>query len=270
MKYHSTVCILLLSACAGVPTPQGRGLAANALASAHEWQSEVIAGEVFDLVAYVPKVISPAASLTIYLEGDGHAWQSSRRPSTDPTPINPLALRLALAHPSGQAAYLARPCQYMSAAAKPCATRYWTGARFAPEVIAASSRAIDVLKTRFGASRLTLVGYSGGAAVAVLVAEERKDVERLVTVAGNLDHQAWTAFHKVTPLSESLDPMHNRAALGTVAQWHFVGSHDAVVPAHLITKFTSNLPKTQTITLKGYDHTCCWAENWPQLWATVK
>lgn len=270
MKLFPAVVVLFLSACAGTPTPQERDLSAQALASARGWQSEVIEGALFDLVAYVPKAITPEASLTIYIEGDGHAWQSSRQPSADPTPINAVALRLALAHPSGQAAYLARPCQYVSAHAKPCAPRYWTSARFAPEVIAASSHALDVLKTRFGATRLTLVAYSGGAAVAVLLAEQRKDIERVVTVAGNIDHQAWTTFHHVSPLSESLDPMQNRAALGSMAQWHFVGSQDAVVPAHLTKMFTLGMPKAQTITIKGYDHACCWAENWPQLWAAVQ
>ena len=33
--------------------------------------------------------------LTLYLEGDGRAWASRYRLSSDPTPVNPLALRLA-------------------------------------------------------------------------------------------------------------------------------------------------------------------------------
>jgi len=39
------------------------------------------------------------------------AWLAVPRPSQDPTPVDPLALRLALVQPTGNAAYLARPCQ---------------------------------------------------------------------------------------------------------------------------------------------------------------
>ena len=269
MKLTSSFLLLLLSACAGIPTPVARRQTANHLAAAQGWQGEYIAGEVFNLLAYHPKTISPDKLLTVYLEGDGHAWQTSRRPSTDPSPLEPLVLRLALAHPAGNAAYLARPCQYADESPQPCNARYWTGARFAPEVIAASSQAIDLLKTRFGAERLTLVGYSGGAAVATLLAQNRTDVERLITVAGNIDHKAWTTFHRVTPLSESLDPMLNRTRLGTLPQWHFVGSQDSVVPSQLVATVTLGMPNAKIITINGYNHTCCWADHWPQLWASM-
>ena len=87
--------------------------------------------------------------------------------------------------------------------------RYWTTHRFAPEVIRASDLALDRLKTLFGAQRLVLVGYSGGAAVALLVAARRHDMGQIITVAGNLDHQAWTHYHHVQALSGSLNPVDN-------------------------------------------------------------
>ncbi|GAB2181920.1 hypothetical protein DLREEDagrD3_21430 [Denitratisoma sp. agr-D3] len=51
---------------------------------------------------------------------------------------------------------------------------------------------------QLGARRLTLVGYSGGAAA--LLAARCSDVVRLVTIAGNLDHRAWTRYHHITTL----------------------------------------------------------------------
>lgn len=88
------------------------------------------------------------------------AWISSDMPSTDPTPTDPLALKLALAHPEGQAVYLARPCQFTGT--DRCARKYWTDTRFSVEVVRAMNLAIDQLKARFSAQEIELVGYSGG------------------------------------------------------------------------------------------------------------
>ncbi len=50
--------------------------------------------------------------MVVYIEGDGRAYVNRRTPSNDPTPGNPMALRLALADPSLRVLYLGRPCQY--------------------------------------------------------------------------------------------------------------------------------------------------------------
>jgi hypothetical protein len=49
--------------------------------------------------------------LTVYIEGDGFAWLSRSQASYDPSPLNPVGLELALRHPLGESAYLARTCQ---------------------------------------------------------------------------------------------------------------------------------------------------------------
>ncbi len=132
-----------------------------------------------------------AGRLHVYIEGDGHAWENTRTPSSDPTPHSDVTLRLAAADPTACAVlYLARPCQYTRVLSPACATRYWTDARFAPEVISATNAAIDRAKAQTGAQRVVLVGFSGGGAVAVLAATLRDDVAFLGTVAGNLDHAA--------------------------------------------------------------------------------
>jgi len=260
---------MLLSACATVPAPAERRQFADTLAAAKGWQATELAVAPFTLVAYVPATIAKAPGLTVYIEGDGFAWLTGSQPSSDPTPRDPLALRLALAHPAGNAAYLARPCQYVDAERSACAQRYWTEKRFAPEAIDAANRAVDVLKQRFGAQQLTLVGYSGGGAVAALLAERRTDVARLVTVAGNLDHRAWTAHHRVQPLSGSLNAADDAAQLERLPQTHFIGVRDRVIPPELAQKFPLAMRGVGSSKLRivaDYDHHCCWADNWAQLW----
>ncbi len=183
-----------------MPAPEERVAGAEQLAAQRGWQASVVAAGQFSLMAYLPRTINPSPTLTVYIEGDGLAWIGGSRPSDDPTPANPLALRLALAQPAGNAAYLARPCQYAGRRDSACTDSYWTDRRFSREVVESTSIAIDALMLRFGADRLTLVGYSGGGAIAALVAAQRPDVVLLITVAGNLDHDNWTKHHNVLPL----------------------------------------------------------------------
>jgi len=261
---------LLISACTSIPSASDRRDTAEALAQASGWQALNLHTTTFDLLAYVPTYIQPDEHLTVYVEGDGLAWITPSHPSPDPTPRNPLALKLALAHPEGNAAYMARPCQYQQSAA--CAVKYWTDARFAPKVIEASSQAIDVLKSRFNAKSLTLVGFSGGGAVATLLAARRNDVDRLVTVAGNLDHRAWTTRHRITPLRESLNPADHVRGLSRVRQWHFVGGRDKVIPPELVESFAKRFPAAQqptVLTESEFDHHCCWVDSWPRLWRSI-
>ena len=94
----------------------------------------------------------------------------------------------AVAGPAPNVAYLARPCQFMPMDRNPqCAVPYWTGKRYTPEVIASMNDAVDRLVARVPGQPVNLIGYSGGGAVAVLIAARRHDVATLRTVAGNLD-----------------------------------------------------------------------------------
>jgi pimeloyl-ACP methyl ester carboxylesterase len=219
-------------------------------------------------LVWIPTQIDPGDQLVVYIEGDGLAYIADDRPSSDPTPLSPMALQLALAQPDGNRAVLDRPCQYLKEGAH-CAERYWTTARFSPEVIGAMSAALDGLRERFRAQRLILVGYSGGASVAALLALRRTDVVGLVTVAGNLDHRAWTAWHRVSPLTGSLDPVDDVSALQRVPQIHLAGEKDRIVPPELLEEFAVRVLGAKVQILKGYDHHCCWAENWPAIWRSI-
>lgn len=259
---------LLSAACTTIPSPQERLAHADALAAQKGWQASRIRAGRFELVAYAPPHSPSVELLTIYIEGDGFAWVSSTTPSIDPTPRNPLALRLALAHPEGDAVYLARPCQYVDAARSGCAQRYWTNARFAADVVEAENLAVDHLKQRFGANRLVLVGYSGGGAVAALVAARRTDVVRLVTVAGNLDHRAWTSHHRVEALSGSLNAADVADQLSKLPQTHFIGGKDRVIPPDLAKRWPDEFAGVNVYHLHvipDFDHACCWAESWSAL-----
>lgn len=208
-------------------------------------------------------------TLRVYIEGDGAAWPGPYRPPRDPTPVEPVALALAAADPSPQVAYLGRPCQYLDAAElAACAPAYWTGSRFAPEVVHAYMQSLDRLKSATGARRLRLVGYSGGGVLAALLASRRNDIEQLVTVASPLAVAEWTAWHKISPLRESLDPATTQGVRWPPAI-HFAGADDDVVPPPLIAGFAARSGGIFRA-VDGFDHQCCWSRDWRRLLEEAK
>lgn len=261
--------LLVLNACAVVPDASVRREQIITAAAAVGWQQQIIPSGDFDLASFVPASIAAQQRLVIYLEGDGLAWINSSRPSSDPTPITALALQLAQKHPSPNAVYLARPCQYVTVQYRQnCRQSVWTSAQFSESVIQATSNAIDILKQRYQSKMLVLVGYSGGGVVAALVAARRDDVVRLVTVASNLDHRYWTTLHQITPLSGSLNPTDFYQQLASIPQLHLAGAKDKVVPPAVIEKFVNGFKQKQLVTIKimrGFDHQCCWLDDWLML-----
>lgn len=262
------ICVLGLAACSTLPSPQARRAHADELAEARGWQALPVRTTHFDLQAYGPAPAGPVETLAVYIEGDGLAWLDVSTPSSDPTPLTPLGLKLALAHPSGVAAYVGRPCQYVGASSRGCSPAHWQTRRFAPEVIDAMDQALSALQKRWGARRLVLVGYSGGATVAALLAARHSDVARLVTVAGNLDHRAWTAHHRVSALNGSLNAADVASSLAAISQLHFVGVSDPVIPPKLAWQWPAGFQGPAGANVKlidGFDHVCCWAQHWPSL-----
>lgn len=265
-----TAIAALLAACGTVPSAEQRSEQISNWAMDQDWQPWLLPGDRFDLMAFVPRDLGRVERLTVYIEGDGLAWLDRYTPALAPTPSDPVALRLAMTDAGAQAVYLARPCQYTSGPSfKGCNSRYWGSHRFAPEVVDAMNRAVDDLLRAHGASRLVLVGYSGGAAVAALLAERRQDVDALVTVAGVLDADGWTRQQRVSPLHGSLDPLLVSAPLADLPQWHFVGGQDRTVPGGLLARFlaTASGQKSKAVVHvePSFDHGCCWPQAWPVL-----
>lgn len=224
-------------------------------------------GQTFTLAGWLKCGESP--TLAAYIEGDGAAFVNRSTPSSDPTPRDPLAFKLALADPSPSVLYLARPCQYVSETERRnCSAAYWTGARYSEPVIADLNLAVSQAKELCRANKVELLGYSGGGAAAALIAARRQDASRLITVAANLDLEAWTRLHQVTPLLDSLNPTLVAEKLRELPQVHYAGEDDTVVPASVIQPFVDRVanPKLARLSIvEGQSHYCCWQTQWPRL-----
>ena len=264
MKNAFVICMfLLISACA-----QDRHQIANDFVQEHLFQNSVIRAEPFLITSY-NKIKSQNNLARIYIEGDGLAWSGRRTPSLDPTPIDPVALRLAMSDPAENIIYLARPCQYTKMiSSNICPDKYWTSHRFAPEVVASYQSALDQLKEKYNLTGFELVGFSGGANIAVLLSAKRNDITNLRTVAGNLDHKTLHEIHDVSQLSGSLNAADYAMDVFDIPQMHFVGADDKLITIKIIESFKGKSGKTNCVhgrLIENASHEKGWTDIWPDL-----
>lgn len=217
------------------------------------------------LAAVMPSDGFQTRRLVVVIEGDGAAHDGRGRPTSDPTPDQPVALEIARAWPGG-AAWLGRPCQFTSDPL--CRPSDWTIDRFSAGALETMNAGLDALKAQAGAGELVLVGWSGGGVIAALAAASRRDVAGLVTIAAPLDVQAWTESRGLSPL-EGLDP--GRMAAPQIPQVHVFGAFDPVVRPVVMRKTARRWagPQGQVITWPER-HECCWARRTPQIAAALE
>ena len=256
---------LLLFGCTHVPDGGDRARLARDIAVTAGLTSTFLEAGRFSIQARY-KLKNPAAPVTVYIEGDGHVW-TRVAPSADPTPVNPVALRLAALDASENILYLARPCHY---SLSNCTVQDWTSARMSGEVVEAYLDILRRFQEEQGVSRYRLVGFSGGGGVAVLLAAHlHRDglVDDLRTVAGNLDHQLWTRRLGLLPLSDSLNPRDNSAELVDLPQLHFVGAKDQIIDSSIYDNYAAAASTNRCLkrVLVPVAHATGWARYWPDL-----
>ncbi|MFM0631253.1 alpha/beta hydrolase family protein [Paraburkholderia xenovorans] len=240
---------------------------ADALATPVGLKREQVGTNSFVLTAF-SRISRPDEPVDIYIEGDGSAWISRSEPSLDPTPREATGLALAAADPAANVVYLARPCQFTPMEMNPrCSVAYWTAKRFAPEVVASLNEAVDRFTARVPGERINLVGYSGGGALAVLIAAQRTDVASIRTVAGNLDDEFVNRLHHVSSMPESENPVDFAARVATIPQIHFSGADDTVVPPVVAQRFVDATGKrcAQARTVADLAHDGDWRRLWSAL-----
>lgn len=249
-----------LAGCAAAPEAADPGPFAAA------FERAVLHGAEFDHVVFRNAVRDPARPLHVYLEGDGRPYLDRWTVAADPTPRRPVMLGLMALDPA-PAVYVGRPCYFGLAAQPPCTPLDWTLARFSTRVLASMEAVVERLRVDSGAAGLELYGHSGGGAIAVLLARRLPTVERVVTLAGNLDIEAWAARHRYAPLAGSLNPVDGGPLPAGIVQQHVVGARDRNVPPQLLESAAGRLGGGPVRVIDGADHACCWTRYWPALLA---
>ncbi len=260
MRIGLLAVLLAIAACAG-PSPRF-----DREAQELGFVREDVAGAGFTHAVYRAPRIAAGKRLHVYLEGDGTPWIDGRYAAVDPTPRAPVALKLMARDPQA-AMLLGRPCYHGHYADAGCGPALWTDARYSETVVASMAAALSV--ARPPGARLTLIGHSGGGALAMLLAERVAGVDTVVTLAGNLDVAAWARGHGYAPLSASLDPSARAPLPPHIRQIHFAGERDREVPPQLVGAAARRQPGARFEVRPKLDHACCWLHEWPELLASV-
>ena len=253
---------LLLSISAGCVGPSGK-FAQRALALG--MMAERVHGEPFDhLVLRTPRAV--ARRLHVYLEGDGTPWLGGL-PARDPTPRQPLALAL-MARDTTASIYLGRPCYHGVGDGAKCPAALWTSARYSETVVASMAAAMRRLVAADGVEEIVWFGYSGGGSLAVLLAPRLPQSVAVVTVAANLDIDAWTDLHGDLRLTGSLNPARQPPLPARIVQIHYAGGRDRLVPVEVVRRGATG--SARIVVMPRFDHVCCWETAWPRILSEVE
>jgi pimeloyl-ACP methyl ester carboxylesterase len=229
-----------------------------------QFQEDLIVGAGFRHRVYRNRASLGGAPdvLHIYIEGDGRPFIEPTTVAADPTPRDPLMLRL-MTLDSAPSIYLGRPCYFGLSRDRNCNPAYWTLRRFSPEVIASLAAALSSEMSRSKARRVEVFGHSGGGALAMLLAARLPAITRIVTIGANLDTTAWCSLHGYTPLLGSLNPAEQPAPRGSIRLLHLVGSEDTNTPPALVESAAARSGASGSVrVIQGYTHNCCWQEVW--------
>lgn len=230
----------------------------------HGLQRHSLMAGKFTLIYYDRPGEQEGDSLHVYIGGDGVPWQNKIFVTQDPGPYHPLVLRL-MKQDRKPSIYLGRPCYQGQAKHLPCQPAYWTSARYSEDVVRSMSMALNELLKKYHYQKLVLIGYSGGGTLAVLLAPRVPQTQAVVTIAGNLDTNAWTDYHQYSALTESLNPAREAPLSPDIMQVHLQGGKDKNIPAELGTQYLEKQIHARRLHYEHADHSCCWQRYWPDV-----
>lgn len=268
MKYLSKIVVLFVFSFTLISCSQPyKAVKVEAIGEIYGFEKVLVKGGDFWITTY-QKVQDKSKPYVFYIEGDGAAFEGKYKISTNPTPRRQVFIKLASMDKRPNVVYVSRPCQYTPMDLNPkCDKSYWTDKRLSDDSVAAMN---DVINKTNNGQKFSLVGYSGGGGITVLIAARNSMVKDIITVAGNLDHRSFTSYHNVTPMLGSLNPIDYAKKINSIPQWHLSGGKDKVIPPFIADRFvkesSSNCAKQKIF--PELDHKNGWDKVWEYVYTT--
>lgn len=262
VKIIGLIVVLISGGCASPATRLSR------FAESRQLQESRVSTETFEHVIYRSTGHSSERQLHVYLEGDGLPWILRFIKMQDPTPRRALMLEL-MSTDTAPAIYIGRPCYNGLYDSAGCDQSMWTSARYSPAVVNSMSAVLIRELRERGFDEVAIFGHSGGGALALLIAEQVPEVKTIVTLAGNLDTDAWIRHHAFSPLYTSLNPAGRESLPASITQVHYLGGQDRNIPPELNAGWINGQKNSFGIAVADYSHSCCWRELWPSILSSL-
>jgi RPE3 domain-containing protein len=255
---------ILLFAC--TPDVATRTKNSTTLATQNNFQPKYVKGGDFVLTTY-QRITDKNLPYVFYIEGDGHVSEKYAEVSDNPTPLTTMLLKLAVMDNRPNIVYIARPCQYTPLELNPkCSLNdYWVEKRLGQEVIDSINNVINIISN---GQKFSLVGFSGGGGVAVMVAVKNKNVNDIITIAGNLDIVTFDKTHNGKGhLSHSLNPINYARQVSNIPQLHLSGGDDKRVPPFIAQRYVeaSNSLCVKQRIIPDTTH----VKGWEKIWSNI-
>ena len=200
--------------------------------------------------------------LTIYIEGDGVSWVDRFTPSSNPTPTDPLAFKMALIDEGENVIYLARPCQYVWS--NNCSKDIWTIAQYSSVVLDSYKEIINHLSKTH--KEIHLVGYSGGAGITMYLSSlENQSIKSIRTIAGNINHNELSKILNISSLTKSVNFYSIEKKVKNIPQIHYYGLKDKIIPNELQILYAERNLKNECIKIQPVND-ASHNEGWLNFW----
>ncbi len=264
------IIILIFTSCSrNIPSKQQRIQKLQALIPKSNYITKTIHTDTYSFYT-IQQQNNTCKNVHVYFEGDGLAWITRHLISDDPTPLTPTTFNLLLKDKYQCKVYIARACQYTND--NHCSKKDWTSHRFSEQIIFATNKIIDKIKNNFQNDNFIFIGYSGGAAIASLIANQRNDVTYFISIAGNLDTELWTKIKKFQPLTGSLNPVNYTNNLKSIKQYHLIGTKDSIIPYNVTQSYIKKFSNKENIKLKSVNatHNCCYEDFFKDIIQDIK
>jgi hypothetical protein len=256
-------CIIGVTQMGCAPFGQTPGETRTVTYSGVDIDKQVVETAHFQQVIFDNRRLHTSETTWVFIDGDGNAWLRDGLASEDPTPADPLALRLML-KTTAPAIYLARPCTFDLVRVDPkCSAVVWTVDRYSEPVIQSMHAA---LAARLADEPVVLVGFSGGGVLALHLADRVENTVGVITLAANLDVANWAEHHGFTAaLSQRSVPLRFplRPDSGPIVRLHVFGGRDLNAPYSLSAELLARDSGARIKVFGEADHDCCWVSLWP-------
>lgn len=230
----------------------------------HGFMNQQLESKQFILNSYFNKPFCADNRIHIYIPDDGTPWSLRNSVAFDPNSRHSLLLDL-MALDNTAAQYLGRPCYLGHHQSESCHPLYWTHWRYSKDVVDSMSFALRQQLEDHPNCKVTLIGYSGGGTLAMLIASQLSHVKTVITIAGNLDIDAWSELHSYSRLEGSLNPASLAPLPPHIKQLHLVGTADTNIPPSIVKHALQRQPGPQILHYESFTHQCCWEKIWPSV-----